>query len=146
MRIDFLKDVLSSITWSKDNQVVPSALFFRHVSCSPIFTAAELDTVRHVNSALDAAYQNLDGTGMCTLSLLLAGKHDTSFSTPKLDSSWNFVASTIISLDKTQLVAYSDNPIATTGHSLRGAVSSLATISFQPNFPSVCVCAPSLCR
>ncbi|TFY75363.1 hypothetical protein EWM64_g8649 [Hericium alpestre] len=49
---------------------------------------------------------------------------------------WNAVASGVISTVKSQLSSNPDYAIVTTGHSLGGALSSLAGITLQQNFPS----------
>lgn len=49
---------------------------------------------------------------------------------------WNAVASGVISTVKSQLAAHPGYAIVTSGHSLGGALSSLAAISLASNFPS----------
>ncbi|KAH8925846.1 alpha/beta-hydrolase [Atractiella rhizophila] len=48
---------------------------------------------------------------------------------------WNSIASTVIASVKTQVAAHPDYTIVTTGHSLGGALSSLAGVSMKYNFP-----------
>ncbi|KAA1470190.1 alpha/beta-hydrolase [Dentipellis sp. KUC8613] len=51
-------------------------------------------------------------------------------------NAWNSVAAEIISTVKLQLSAHAGYSIVTTGHSLGGALSSLAAITLKQNFPS----------
>ncbi|KAF8997925.1 Alpha/Beta hydrolase protein [Cyathus striatus] len=50
-------------------------------------------------------------------------------------TAWNSVANTVISTVKSQLAAHPGYNLVSTGHSLGGALSSLAGISLQQNFP-----------
>ncbi|KAF7333272.1 Alpha/beta-hydrolase [Mycena sanguinolenta] len=50
-------------------------------------------------------------------------------------AAWNSVASTVISTVRTQLAAHPGYQLVSTGHSLGGALSSLAGISLEQNFP-----------
>jgi len=50
-------------------------------------------------------------------------------------TAWNSVANTVISTVESQLVAHPGYNLVSTGHSLGGALSSLAGISLQQNFP-----------
>ncbi|KAK1227694.1 hypothetical protein PQX77_009282, partial [Marasmius sp. AFHP31] len=50
-------------------------------------------------------------------------------------TAWNSVADQIISTVRTELAAHPDYNLVTSGHSLGGALSSLAGISLQQNFP-----------
>ncbi|KAI0318750.1 alpha/beta-hydrolase [Amylostereum chailletii] len=54
-------------------------------------------------------------------------------------TAWNSVASEVISTVKNELDAHPGYGIVTTGHSLGGALSSLAGITMQQNFPSMSV-------
>ncbi|KAF9457131.1 alpha/beta-hydrolase [Collybia nuda] len=49
---------------------------------------------------------------------------------------WDSVASSVISTVSSQLAAHPDYTIVTSGHSLGGALSSLAGISLKQNFPN----------
>ncbi|KAF9529909.1 alpha/beta-hydrolase [Crepidotus variabilis] len=51
-------------------------------------------------------------------------------------TAWNSVASSVISSIKSQLAAHPDYSIVTSGHSLGGALSSLAAASLKANFPN----------
>ncbi|KAA1470189.1 alpha/beta-hydrolase [Dentipellis sp. KUC8613] len=51
-------------------------------------------------------------------------------------NAWNSVAAQVISTVKSQLSSHSGYTIVTTGHSLGGALSSLAGITLKQNFPS----------
>ncbi|KDQ61506.1 hypothetical protein JAAARDRAFT_150249 [Jaapia argillacea MUCL 33604] len=51
-------------------------------------------------------------------------------------NAWNAVASNVISIVKGQLKSYPKYTIVTTGHSLGGALSSLAAVTLKANFPS----------
>ncbi|PFH49794.1 hypothetical protein AMATHDRAFT_81145 [Amanita thiersii Skay4041] len=51
-------------------------------------------------------------------------------------TAWNSVASSVISGVQTQLSAHPGYTLATSGHSLGGALSSLAGISLKQNFPN----------
>jgi len=50
-------------------------------------------------------------------------------------SAWNYIASLVIETVAVQLQTYDDLTIVTSGHSLGGALSSLAAISLKSNFP-----------
>ncbi|KAJ7816841.1 alpha/beta-hydrolase, partial [Mycena olivaceomarginata] len=50
-------------------------------------------------------------------------------------SAWNSVASSVISTVRAQVAAHPGYQLVSTGHSLGGALSSLAGISLQQNFP-----------
>ncbi|KAF8142351.1 alpha/beta-hydrolase [Mycena galopus ATCC 62051] len=50
-------------------------------------------------------------------------------------TAWNAVASSVISTVKAQVAAHPGYQLVSTGHSLGGALSSLAGISLQQNFP-----------
>jgi predicted lipase len=51
-------------------------------------------------------------------------------------TAWNSVANQVISTVRTQLAAHPGYTIITTGHSLGGALSSLAGLSMKSNFPT----------
>ncbi|KDQ61472.1 hypothetical protein JAAARDRAFT_150196 [Jaapia argillacea MUCL 33604] len=51
-------------------------------------------------------------------------------------TAWNAVASNVISIVEEQLQSHPGYSIVTTGHSLGGALSSLAAVTLQANFPS----------
>jgi len=50
-------------------------------------------------------------------------------------TAYNFVASHVISVVKSQLAAYPDYTIVSTGHSLGGALASIAGLSLKSNLP-----------
>lgn len=49
---------------------------------------------------------------------------------------YNVVASKIISLVEAQIATYPSYALVTSGHSLGGALASIAAISLKQNFPS----------
>ncbi|KAL0572599.1 hypothetical protein V5O48_009360 [Marasmius crinis-equi] len=51
------------------------------------------------------------------------------------DHRWNSVADQVISTVRSELAAHPDYSLVSTGHSLGGALSSLAGISLEQNFP-----------
>ncbi|KAJ8079636.1 hypothetical protein PM082_011223 [Marasmius tenuissimus] len=50
-------------------------------------------------------------------------------------TAWNSIAKQVISAIQTELAAYPDYNLVTSGHSLGGALSSLAAITLHQNFP-----------
>jgi len=54
-------------------------------------------------------------------------------------NSWNAVADSVVSIVKNQLSTHSKYAIVSSGHSLGGALASLAAISLKGNFPNSAV-------